>query len=101
MRSMVEGATASVATGIRPRHRASHHARVGEMRVTRGTMRSMGEGADTSAASVIRPLHRLRRSPSPASRVRNGRRPVLVARVIVPRPYRPEAIKELFWSSSL
>ena len=35
----------------------------------RGTMRSMVEGA--GAALGIRPLHRLRRSPSPASRVRN------------------------------
>ncbi len=37
----------------------------------RGTMRSMVEGADTSVAAGIRPLHRLRRSPSPAPRVRN------------------------------
>src|SRR5882724_7717189 len=38
-----------------------------------GTMRSMVEGANTSAPPVIRPLHRLRRSPSPALRVRNSR----------------------------
>ena len=36
-------------------------------------MRSMVEGAITSAAAGTRPLHRLRRSPSPASRVRNRR----------------------------
>ncbi len=34
-------------------------------------MRSMVEGADTSLAPALCPLHRLRRSPSPASRVRN------------------------------
>ena len=34
-------------------------------------MRSMVEGASAGAAIGIRPLHRLRRSPSPASRVRN------------------------------
>ena len=34
-------------------------------------MRSMVEGASTIAAAFIRPLHPLRRSPSPATRVRN------------------------------
>ena len=33
-----------------------------------------GGGGDAGAASGIRPLHRLRRSPSPAPRVRNERR---------------------------
>jgi hypothetical protein len=37
-------------------------------------MRSMVEGASAGMATVTCPLHRLRRSPSPASRVRN--RPV-------------------------
>ncbi len=36
-------------------------------------MRSMVEGAGARAAAGMRPLHRLRRSPSPASRVRNPR----------------------------